>query len=106
MWIRIKTALILVLIVGVALFASETPYLFVPLLAAGIIIASHEWTKLMPKWRVPSLFVVLVFTVTMTTLLLPVTWPAWWAAAIVIWLMALSWVTKFPTSTNWYGPSV
>lgn len=103
MWIRIKTALILVLIVGVALFASETPYLFVPLLAVGIIIASHEWTKLMPKWRVPSLFVVLVFTVTMTTLLLPVTWPAWWAAAIVIWLMALSWVTKFPTSTNWYG---
>lgn len=103
MWIRIKTALILVLIVGVALFASDTPYLFIPLLATGIVIASHEWTKLMPKWRAPSLFVVLVFAVTMTTLLLPVTWPAWWAVAIVIWLMALSWVTKFPTSTNWYG---
>lgn len=103
MWIRIKTALILVLIVGVALFASDTPYLFIPLLATGIVIASHEWTKLMPKWRAPSLFVVLVFVVTMTTLLLPITWPTWWAAAIVIWLMALSWVTKFPTSTNWYG---
>lgn len=103
MWIRIKTALILVLIVGVALFASDTPYLFVPLLAAGIIIASHEWTKLMPKWRTPSLFVVLAFAITMITLLLPASWPAWWAAALVIWVMALSWVTKFPATTNWYG---
>ena len=103
MWIRIKTALILVLIVGVALFASDTPYLFVPLLAAGIIIASHEWTKLMPKWRTPSLFVVLAFVITMITLLLPASWPAWWAAALVIWVMALAWVTKFPATTNWYG---
>lgn len=103
MWIRIKTALILVLIVGVALFASDTPYLFVPLLATGVIIASHEWTKLMPKWRTPSLYVVMVLALTMITLLIPTSWPVWWAAAIVIWLMALSWVSKFPTSTNWYG---
>ena len=103
MWIRIKTALILVLIVGVAMFASDTPYLFVPLLATGVVIASHEWTKLMPKWRTPSLFVALILGITMLTLLVPFTWPLWWAAAVIIWIMALSWVIKFPTSTNWYG---
>ena len=103
MWIRIKTALILVLIVGVALFASDTPYLFVPLLAIGVVIASHEWTKLMPKWHMPPLFVVLVLIITMLTLLKPVTWPVWWGVAIIIWLMALYWVTQFPTTTNWYG---
>lgn len=103
MWIRIKTALILVLIVGVALFASDTPYLFVPLLAIGVVIASHEWTKLMPRWHMPALFVVLVLIITMFTLLKPVTWPVWWGVAIMIWLLALYWVTQFPTTTNWYG---
>lgn len=103
MWIRIKTALILVLIVGVALFASDTPFLFVPLLATGVVIAAHEWTKLMPKWHLPSLYVILVLGITMFTLLEPTSWPWWWAAAIIIWLMALYWVTQFPTKTNWYG---
>lgn len=103
MWRRIKTAIILVIIVGVALFASDTPYLFIPLLAAGVTIAAHEWTKLMPKWRIPVLFVALVLIITMISLLLPQSWPAWWGASLIIWLMALSWVLKFPNSTSWYG---
>ena len=49
MWQRIKTAIVLVIIVGIAMFASQTPILFAPLLAIGVIIAAHEWTKLMPK---------------------------------------------------------
>lgn len=103
MWTRIKTAVILVIIVGVALFASDTPYLVVPLLATGVTIAAHEWTKLMPKWRMPILFVVIVLAITMLSLLFTATWPIWWGTSVIIWLMALSWVSKYPMSTNWYG---
>jgi phosphatidate cytidylyltransferase len=103
MWQRIKTAVILIIIVGIALFASQTPILFAPLLAIGVTIAAHEWTKLMPKWRQPVVFVLMVLTVTLASLLVEMTWVIWWAAALVIWLMALSWVGKFPTHTKWYG---
>ena len=103
MWQRIKTAIILVIIVGIAMFASQTPILFAPLLAIGVIISAHEWTKLMPKWRQPALFVLMVLVLTLVSLIFKITWLFWWAASIVIWLMALSWVRVFPTHTNWYG---
>lgn len=103
MWQRIRTAIVLIIIVGIALFASQTPILFAPLLAIGVTIAAHEWTKLMPKWRQPVVFVLLVLVITLLTLTLKVTWVVWWLASLIIWLMALSWVTKYPTHTNWYG---
>ena len=103
MWQRIKTAIILVIIVGIAMFASQTPILFAPLLAIGVIIAAHEWTKLMPAWRQPPVFVLLVLILTSVSLVFKVTWLFWWIASIVIWLMTLSWVNAFPTHTNWYG---
>ncbi|MGO2340078.1 MAG: phosphatidate cytidylyltransferase [Psychrobacter sp.] len=103
MWQRIKTAIVLVIIVGIAMFASQSPVLFAPLLAIGVIIAAHEWTKLMPKWRQPVVFVLLVLALTLVSLTLKVTWLFWWVASLAIWLMALSWVRVFPTHTNWYG---
>ncbi|MGP5551451.1 phosphatidate cytidylyltransferase [Psychrobacter namhaensis] len=103
MWQRIKTAIVLVIIVGIAMFASQTPILFAPLLAIGVIIAAHEWTKLMPKWRQPMLYVLLVLVITLVSLVFKVTWLFWWVASLAIWLMALSWVKVFPTHTNWYG---
>ena len=103
MWQRIKTAVILVIIVGVALFASDTPWLFVPLLAVGVTIAAHEWTKLMPAQRKPMYFVLLVLLLTMIGLLFPKMWLIWWLMSVVIWLMALAWVWQYPTRTQWYG---
>ena len=103
MWQRIRTAIVLVIIVGIALFAQQTPILFIPLLTVGVIIAAHEWTKLMPKWRQPIVFVLLVLVVTLVSLWFEITWVLWWIASLVIWLMALSWVSKFPTHTSWYG---
>lgn len=103
MWTRIKTAIILVIIVGAAMFASKSPYLFILLLALGVGLAAHEWTKLMPKWRAPILYVLLVLAVTLCSLWFPVTWPVWWCASIFIWSLALTWITKFPVSTDWYG---
>lgn len=103
MWQRIKTAVILIIIVGVALFASDTPWLFVPLLAVGVTIAAHEWTKLMPAQRKPMHFVLLVLLLTMISLLFPKVWLIWWLMSVVIWLMALAWVWQYPTRTQWYG---
>lgn len=103
MWQRIRTAIVLIIIVGIALFASQTPILFAPLLAVGVTIAAHEWTKLMPKWRQPVVFVLLVLAITLISLMFKVTWVFWWIASLIIWLMALSWVGRFPKYTNWYG---
>ena len=103
MWQRIRTAVVLVIIVGIAMFASQTPVLFAPLLAVGTIIAAHEWTKLMPKWRQPIVFVLMVLAITLLSLMLKVTWLFWWAASLVVWLLALSWVRVFPAQTVWYG---
>ncbi|WP_296245187.1 MULTISPECIES: phosphatidate cytidylyltransferase [unclassified Psychrobacter] len=103
MWQRIKTAIVLVIIVGVAMFASQTPILIAPLLVFGAIIAAYEWTKLMPKWQQPILFVLLVLVLTLTSLFFKVTWLFWWVASLIIWLMAISWVRVFPTHTKWYG---
>lgn len=103
MWQRIKTAVVLVIIVGIAMFASPTPILFVPLLAVGASIAAYEWTKLMPKWRQPALFVVLVLLLTLVSLMFEATWLFWWGASLIIWLMAAAWVRVFPTQTSWYG---
>ncbi len=103
MWQRIRTAVVLIIIVGTALFASQTPIFFAPLLAIGVTIAAHEWTKLMPKWRQPTIFVLIVLALTLISLVLPMTWVLWWIASLIIWLMALSWVSKFPTHTSWYG---
>ncbi len=103
MWQRIRTAIVLIIIVGIALFASQTPIFFAPLLAIGVTIAAHEWTKLMPKWRQPTVFVLIVLALTLASMLFSATWVLWWIASLIIWLMALSWVSKFPTHTNWYG---
>lgn len=103
MWQRIKTAIILVLIVGFALFASKEPIFVIPLLSIGVFIAAHEWAKLMPKWKRPILFVLIVLIVTMVSIFFPQTWIFWWGASLIIWVMALLWVKQYPDKERWYG---
>lgn len=82
MWQRIKTAVVLVIIVGVAMFASRLPILFLPLLTVGVLIASHEWTKLMPKRRQPAQFIALTLIVTLVSVFIPATWAIWWMTVL------------------------
>lgn len=103
MWQRIKTAIILVLIVGFALFASSMPIFVLPLLAIGVLIAAHEWTKLMPKCRQPVQFILAVLIITMLSVALPWTWVFWWAVSLGIWVMATAWVAQYPNKERWYG---
>lgn len=103
MWQRIKTAVVLVIIVGVAMFASRLPILFLPLLTVGVLIASHEWTKLMPKRKQPAQFIALTLIVTLVSIFIPATWIIWWVLSFGIWLMATKWVLVYPAQEQWYG---
>ena len=49
MWERIRTAIILLVIVGVAMFATREPILMLPLLLVGAGFGAFEWSKLMPS---------------------------------------------------------
>ncbi|WP_066800679.1 phosphatidate cytidylyltransferase [Moraxella oblonga] len=101
MWQRIKTAIVLVLIVGIAMFATDKPYLFLPLLLVGVAIASYEWTKLMPTFPAKSAFVVPVFAITVVSLLIKPTWAVWWAGSVLFWVQAGIWVKQYPAKDNW-----
>lgn len=103
MWQRIKTAIVLVIIVGVAMFTSRQPFLFLPLLTVGTLIASHEWTKLMPKRKQPAQFIALMLVVTLVSIFVPVSWVVWWVLSFGIWLMATKWVLVYPAQEKWYG---
>ncbi|UTO05166.1 phosphatidate cytidylyltransferase [Moraxella sp. FZLJ2107] len=103
MWQRIKTAIVLVIIVGFALFASSMPIFVLPLLAAGVLIAAHEWTKLMPKVKYPARFILAVLLLTILSVFVPWTWVAWWAVSLGIWVMATAWVLQYPAQEKWYG---
>ncbi|MFC0819437.1 phosphatidate cytidylyltransferase [Moraxella marmotae] len=103
MWQRIKTAIVLVLIVGFALFASSLPIFILPLLAVGVLIASHEWTKLMPRWQPPIYFVLRTFAITTISLYFAQSWLFWWAASLMIWAMASVWVLQYPTKQSWHN---
>lgn len=103
MWQRIKTAIVLVIIVGVAMFTTNLPVLFLPLLSLGVVIASHEWTKLMPKRKFPARFILLVLVVTLISVSVPASWLVWWVLSLGIWLMAFKWVLVYPAQEKWYG---
>lgn len=103
MWQRIKTAIILVIIVGVAMFTTNLPILFLPLLSLGVVIAAHEWTKLMPKRKFPARFILLVLFITLVSVFVPQSWMLWWILSLGIWIMALKWVLVYPAQEKWYG---
>lgn len=103
MWQRIKTALVLVVIVGLAMFASRLPIFILPLLSLGVLIAAHEWTKLMPKRKYPARFIGLVLFVALVSEALPETWVVWWSLSLIVWVMAIKWVLVYPDKETWYG---
>lgn len=111
MWQRIRTAIILVFIVGLAMFASESFYPFLALLMVGNAIAAYEWTKLVPNKKglgSPAVFVpisvVLSFVAIAMMLILTVSWAVigWWVVAVIIWLIAVGWIRQFPDNTSWH----
>lgn len=132
MFERIKTALILLVIVGVAMFATREPYLILPLLLIGAGFGAFEWAKLMPKadtdlatYQPPSQqiqfkpstsfdytyagVILAVILIVLGLSFLPnfnatLIWAGFWAMASLIWLAVVRWVGNYPNGTQaWYG---
>lgn len=130
MWERIRTAIILLVIVGVAMFATNSSILMLPLLIIGAGISAFEWSKLMPVLsQNPSTYhppatqiptksakpfdyfytlvslawvALLFFSMMFLATILP--WVCLWAISAVIWLFAIRWVRQYPNgATAWYG---
>ncbi len=130
MWERIRTAIILLIVVGVAMFATRESYLILPLLLLEAGFAAFEWSKLMPaldknpaNYHTPAkqiptkptkpfdyiycgvLLAVVILLLMLSkiagTLLL---WVGFWTLSAVLWLFVIRWVSRYPAGTNaWYG---
>lgn len=132
MFERIKTALILLMIVGVAMFASREPFLILPLLLIGAGFGAFEWAKLMPKADInlatyqppttqiqvkPSTSFDYTYAGIMLAVVLVVLglsfiqgfnatiiWAGFWAVTSAIWIAVVRWVGNYPNGTQaWYG---
>ncbi len=104
MWQRIRTAIILVAIVGVAMFAFESHYPFLILLIIGIGIGAKEWEKLVPKDNVNVAKGILFFVpvLAVTSVLSPETWVILWSVSLLFWLLAVRWILTFPDKVTWF----
>lgn len=132
MFERIKTAIILLIIVGLAMFTTREPFLILPLLLVGAGFGAFEWAKLMPNSTTnlinytppkeqiqvkPSIafdyqYALGVLAVVVIVLGLSflkgfdvsLLWAGFWVVASVIWLMVVRWVWQYPQGTQgWYG---
>ncbi|MGL5252142.1 MAG: phosphatidate cytidylyltransferase [Moraxella sp.] len=133
MWERIRTAIFLLIVVGVAMFATHTALLMLPLLLVGVTVGSFEWSKLMPDWasnaqtlrhytqpstQIPTkparsldyFFSLLVLALTAMVFVLGLffhltaVWVVTWGLAAIIWLVAIGWIVQYPQGTGvWYG---
>ena len=112
---RIVTALILVAIVLSCMFASTSPYPMMLLMLLAALGAGYEWFKLMPKQQdkgIDSLKawltggVVTLVTFVALFYFQDNVWIVFWLASLVVWLLSISWVRRYPEHDGWYNPSL
>lgn len=117
MWQRIRTAIVLLILVGVAMFALPSPVLMLPLLLFAAAVAGFEWTKIsapsaenaQPVARQRTQYGYIYATATLLAtaqaLWFAPSWVILWAAACVVWLLVIGWVKAYPSQTHgWYHP--
>ncbi|MBW4017878.1 phosphatidate cytidylyltransferase [Moraxella osloensis] len=130
MWERIRTAIILLVIVGVAMFATREPILMLPLLLVGAGFGAFEWSKLMPSLeqnsgsyvppttQIPTkpakpidyMYTLVMLGIVSVLLVMAkltgsiASWVFFWLVAALIWLVAIGWIRRYPNNTQaWYG---
>ena len=127
MWERIRTAIVLLIIVGTAMFATRTITLIIPLFLIITAVSAYEWAKMLPPlFKNPHefldtdkplhqpikevnrkhqfLYSALVLKFVLISLWLPKTWAIWWGISAILWVCAIFWVKNFPHKTEqWYG---
>lgn len=104
MWQRIRTAIILVTIVGVAMFAFKSHYPFLILLIVGIGIGASEWQKLVPQENIKLAKAILFFVpiVAVMAISFPQIWAEIWGISLLCWGLAIRWILTFPKIVTWF----
>lgn len=99
---RIRTALILVTIVLLTMFMTESPLPMLGLMLFTVAIAAYEWARLVPNQQHKP-YAAIVTVASALTFFIPVIWPLIWLLSALIWLLTLVWVKQYPDKTGWYN---
>lgn len=104
---RIKTALVLLVIVCFCLFATKNPTPMVMLMTVGGILAAYEWANLIPELGNKYVFVALVVLGNFACFLLPNILTFVWVLACAVWVFAAFWVKRYPKqAAQWFSKYV
>jgi len=101
MFERIKTALVLVVVVLLCMFATSYALPMLVLLMLAAIVGTQEWLRLMPPLEYPARFILGAPLVVLLSLCWSGIWPALWAFAVLFWLLGVYWVRQYPAKTGW-----
>lgn len=103
---RIRTAIILLVIVGFCLFAPFQPWLMIGLMLVTATVAAREWLNLLPdahnNFNANRWFIIAVPVVSALALKLPQLAIALWVMAVLYWIINIGWVKAFPAKTAWF----
>ena len=102
---RIRTALVLVIIVLLCMFATKSVIPMLALMLVMIAIASHEWARLIPN-KHPTLYAVVATAISIGVYFVPQSWSYLWTASLVFWLFSVYWVKSYPHKTGWYNSTL
>ena len=101
MFERVKTALVLVAIVLLCLFATSHALPILLLLLLVAVIGSQEWLRVMPELDYPARFLLGIPALVVFALCWPGIWPLLWSLAALFWLVSVYWVRHYPAKTEW-----
>lgn len=102
---RIRTALVLVTIVLLCMFATDNPIPMMALMLVTVAIGSFEWAKLVPN-QFHKPYAALVILITICVYFVPQSWPYFWVASLLFWIVSLIWTKRYPKKTEWYNSTL
>lgn len=109
---RIVTALVLVAVVLICMFATQSHYPMFGLMILAAGVAGYEWFKLMPR-ETKTIFKpkawaygILVAIVAALALFYSDVALLLWSASILTWLVSGFWVKSYPEYDNWYNSTL
>lgn len=110
MFERIKTALVLVAIVLICMFATNSHYPMQILMVIAATIAGYEWFKLMPKEGNSSkkayIYATIMCLITIVALYYSDISLLFWAASVLVWCFSVFWTKNFPEYDGWYNKAL
>lgn len=113
MFERIKTALVLVGIVLLCMFATTSHYPMLILMLVAATVAGYEWYKLMPEQRKETstlsfnkLYAFVILILSCIALYYQDVSFLLWCASILIWIFSIFCVKNYPENDGWYHPGL